>query len=373
MDADQNKEPVVVHKQHMGILDEKTFSKYFLLVLFILSLIAFLTVVRVFIRDVVLAAVFVTLFYPLFQALLKLLKGRRGFAAFFSCVILLLCLLIPIVIISNLVILQGIDLYHNAVPRVNDLMSRGGADLLDRFHNTAFGQWIAATGIDLRTALSSGLQMLGANTAKIINKTSRMTIGIVVNMFIILFSMYYFFRDGGHMLKRVREVIPLSEEYKDLLVNRFISITSATIKGTLLIALLQSFMGTITLWAFGISTWLLWGVVMLVLALVPFVGTGAVLIPTGIVKIVAGDVWQGITIILLSVLVISTVDNILRPRLVGKHAGMHDLLVFFSTLGGISVFGPAGFIIGPLIAAIFLTVLEMFSIEFQEHIEYPSK
>jgi predicted PurR-regulated permease PerM len=110
---------------------------------------------------------------------------------------------------------------------------------------------------------------------------------------------------------------------------------------------------------------------MLVLAVIPFAGTGVVLIPTGLIKILSGEVWQGITIICISVFFISLIDNFLRPRLVGRDTGLHDLMVFFSTLGGISVFGPAGFIIGPLIAAIFLTILDMYRIEFQEHIAYP--
>jgi len=368
-----DKKELAPHKPHLGILDEKTFSKYFLLIIFVISLLAFLSIIRIFILQIILAAVFVSLFYPLFTLFLKIFKNRRGISAFVSCLVILLCVLIPVLIISNLVILQGMELYHSAVPKVNDILQRGGAGFLGKLQNTVIGQWIDTLNIDWHTVVTNGLKLLGANTAKIISTTSQATIGAIIHMFIILFSMFYFFRDGGRMLLRAKNVIPLSDEYKERLVSRFTSISSATVKGTLLIALLQSFLGTMTLWIFGVSTWLLWGVVMLLFSLIPFVGTGAVLIPTGIIRIVTGDVWHGIIIIMISVFFISTIDNVLRPRLVGHHARMHDLLVFFSTLGGISVFGPAGFIIGPLIAAIFLTVLDIFSIEFQEHIEYTSK
>jgi predicted PurR-regulated permease PerM len=365
--------PTPPHQPHLGILDEQTFSKYFLLILFVVSLLAFLRVIRIFILQIVLAAVFATLFYPLYAWFLKIFGNRRGISSFVSCLVILLGLLVPVIIISNLVILQGLELYHGAVPMVNDIMQRGGGGVLGRLQGTVVGQWIAALNLDWHAMITNGLKLLGENTARIISRTSQATVTAVIHMFIVLFAMFYFFRDGERILARVTTVIPLSGEYKNRLISRFTSISSATVKGTLFIAILQSFLGTITLWAFGTGTWLLWGVVMLVFALIPFVGTGAVLVPAGIIRIVTGDVWQGITIILISVLLISTIDNVLRPRLVGHQARMHDLLVFFSTLGGISVFGPTGFIMGPLIAAIFLTVLDIFSIEFQEHIEYPSK
>jgi predicted PurR-regulated permease PerM len=149
--------------------------------------------------------------------------------------------------------------------------------------------------------------------------------------------------------------------------------TNAVVKGILFIAFLQTALATLTLWLFGIKAWLLWGMVMLILSVIPFAGTGIVLIPSGIIKIMAGDVWQGIAIICISVGFISMIDNVLRPRIIGQRAGMHDLLVFFSIIGGIFTFGPAGFIIGPLFAAVFLTILEIYKIEFQSEIEVSKK
>jgi predicted PurR-regulated permease PerM len=107
---------------------------------------------------------------------------------------------------------------------------------------------------------------------------------------------------------------------------------------------------------------------MLVLSVIPFVGTGTVLLPAGIIKIATGDVWQGVLIILISVFVVSLIDNLLRPRIIGGKAGMHDLLAFFSTIGGILTFGAAGLVVGPLIAAVFLTMVEIYRIEFHSSI-----
>jgi predicted PurR-regulated permease PerM len=269
------------------------------------------------------------------------------------------------------VAMQAIDLYHTSFPRIFDALQKGDSGILGKIRDSEIGRWLAINNVDWQTTLNNVGKFLGVTAAKVINRTSRTTVLVFINAFIILFSIFYFLRDGERILGRVRDSIPLSEEYKDLIAERFTSISRATVKGMFLIALLQSFLGTMTLWFFGVSGWLLWGVFMLVLAVIPFAGTGVVLIPTGLIKILSGEVWQGITIICISVFFISLIDNFLRPRLVGRDTGLHDLMVFFSSLGGISVFGPAGFIIGPLIAAIFLTILDMYRIEFQEHIAYP--
>lgn len=354
-----------------GPLDEGKFGKYFVLALFLLSLAAFISVIRVFLVDVVVAAVIATLFSPAYKQLLKLFRGHRGTTAFISCLIILVGLLIPVLIISDIVVLQAIDLYRTFEPRASAIFGRG--DIVDFINNSPLGVLLSRNDIDLQSLLQEGARTAGSVLGNLVKQTSRATLNVIVDGVIVLFTVFYFLRDGERMLHAIRRAVPLTENHKDMIVDRFVSISEATVKGILLIALLQSFLGTITLMIFGVDAWLLWGVVMLVFAVIPFVGTGGVLIPAGIVSIIAGNVWQGITIILISLGFISTIDNFIRPRIIGAHARMHDLLVFFSLLGGIIVFGPAGFLIGPLIAAIFLTLLEIYRVEFQEHIEYPQK
>ncbi len=121
--------------------------------------------------------------------------------------------------------------------------------------------------------------------------------------------------------------------------------------------------------ATGVDSPILWGVVMVILSVIPLVGAWLVLHPAAIVQLIWGIYWQGITILLVMLLVIGSIDNLLRPRLVGRDAGMHDLMIFFSTLGGISVFGIMGFIIGPVIAVFFLTILDIYSVEFKSTLD----
>lgn len=356
-----------------SVISEKNFGKYFLLILFIFALVSFLSVIRIFILQIVMAAVFATLFHPLYRRLSKLLWGRKGIGAFITCIIILLGILIPFLFISKLVLHQGIELYHTAQHQLKAVVEKGDAGFLGTLKNSTLGQWIDIYDIDWKSTLNDVVSTIGTTLAHIITKTSRATLKGVLDLFIILFSIFYFLRDGDRILVRIKNIVPINEKYKDMIIERFSSMSNATVKGILLIALLQSFLATITLWAFGVKAWLLWGVVMLVLSVIPFVGSGAVLVPTGIIKVIAGHTFQGVAIIVISLLFISMIDNFLRPRLVGYHAGMHDLVVFFSMLGGISAFGPSGFIIGPLIAAIFLTVLDIYNIEFQEHLKYSKK
>lgn len=368
---EQEKNEQTRQVRHGGPLDEGKFGKYFVLILFILSLAAFISVIRVFLIEIVVAAVIATLFYPTYRQLLKVLGNNRGITAFVSCVIILIGLLIPILIISDIVVLQAIDLYRTVEPRVSALLHNG--EVLRSLNDSPVGVWLTQYNVDLQTLFQTAAKTIGGMLAALVKRTSRATLAVIVDGLIILFTVFYFLRDGQNMLHAVRRYVPLSEEHKDLIVRRFVSISEATVKGILLIALLQSFLGTMTLMIFGVDAWLLWGVVMLVFAVIPFIGTGGVLIPAGIVTILSGRVWQGITIIAISIGFISTIDNFLRPRIIGSHVGMHDLLVFFSLLGGIFMFGPAGFILGPLIATIFLTFLDIYRVEFQEHIEYPQK
>jgi predicted PurR-regulated permease PerM len=203
----------------------------------------------------------------------------------------------------------------------------------------------------------------------VINKASKGTFQFVVNLFLIFFAMFYFFRDGDRLIPTLKYLSPLSDRYEDKLIMQFLSVSRATIKGTLLIGLIKGFMGGLTFWIFGISSPILWGVVMVLLSIIPMVSAWLVMYPAAIMLMISGQVWQGILLFLIAALIIGNIDNILIPRLVGREAGMHELMVFFSTLGGISIFGVMGFIIGPIIAALFISILDVYSIEFKQQLD----
>jgi predicted PurR-regulated permease PerM len=204
--------------------------------------------------------------------------------------------------------------------------------------------------------------------AKMVNKTSLGVFEIIFSLFVTLFIIFYLFMDGEQIVKKFRQLLPLRTTYQDMIITRFLLVSRATVKGTLVIAFIQGSLGAIILLIFGVETWLLWGVVMIVLALIPMMGAWLVLIPAGLIQMATGHMWQGIVILALSFGVVSTIDNILRPRLVGGNARMHDLLIFFSTIGGIAMFGPVGVITGPVIMALFVSITEIYTKELKEHL-----
>jgi predicted PurR-regulated permease PerM len=362
-----------IKEKNSGLLDETTFGKYFLLGLFLVSCVAFFSLMKLFLVDIIIAAVFASIFYPAYKQVLSVLWNKKSLSAFLCMVLICLVFLVPAGFIMKIVAAQSVEIYHSAGPKVMELVWKADKGALGRIKESRTAKMLAFDKEDFQSAIKEGLTFLGMTTAQIINKTSRATVGLLFHLFIILVSIFFFFRDGERILLRLRDAVPLSEEHKNRLVAKFQSMSRAVIKGTLLVGLIQSACGALTLLAFGVDSWVFWSVVMTVFSVIPFVGTGMVLVPAGLIMIVSGEVWQGVTIILISLLLISSIDNILRPRFIGRDEGMHYLLVFFSIIGGIALFGASGFIIGPLITATFMTVLDMYRVEFREHIDYPKK
>jgi predicted PurR-regulated permease PerM len=181
--------------------------------------------------------------------------------------------------------------------------------------------------------------------------------------------MFYFFIDGEKIIRTIRLLTPIKTSYIDLIFSRFLLISRATIKGTLVIGFIQGTLGAITLLIFGVENWLLLGFIMIIFAIIPLLGAWLILVPAGIIQVILGNLWQGVGIILVSFVVISNIDNIIRPRIVGHGAKMHDLMIFFSTIGGLAIFGVMGFIIGPVIASFFFALVNIYQIEFDSQLQ----
>ncbi len=335
-------------------------SRYFLIVALILSMIMFFNLIKIFLVPVLMATVFTTLFYPFYEWLLKKIGRRKNISAFICCLILLLGLLVPLFAIADLVTQEAIDFYNSTFPQIVEAI-QGDQGLVGKIKNSALLKRLNINEIDWETTLQGVAKQIG----NFIATTSRGTFHVVTNLFVMLFTMFYFFRDGEHIIRRIKYLSPMDDTYEEALIYRFISVSRATIKGTMLIGLIQGTMGGITMWIFGVGSPVLWGVVMVILSIIPLVGCWLVLYPAAFYLLMTGEVWQGISIMLITAFIITNIDNFLRPQLVGKDAGMHDLMIFFSTLGGLSVYGVMGFIVGPVIAVFFLTILDIYSIEFK--------
>jgi predicted PurR-regulated permease PerM len=344
-------------------------NRYFLIVCIIGLLILTAPLIKLFIVPFILAATLVTIFFPLYKFLEKVLWRNKAASAAVCCCLIIFCAVIPTYGAGYLIANQAIGLYSNAESKVMEIVKKGDEGIIGKITSLKHIRWIRNIHFDWGSSLQEGIKSAAKIVSVVINKTSASVLGLIANLLITLFTMFYLFIDGKAFVHRLNHLIPLRQEYKDLIFSRFLQTSRATIKATLIAGLVQGILGGATLLIFGIKSWMLWGIVMVIMSVIPMMGAGTILIPAGIIQMIIGNVWQGIGLIFISVVIISNIDSFLRPRLVGRQAKMHDLVIFFSTIGGIAVFGIIGFIIGPVIAALFITLLDIYSTEFREFLD----
>lgn len=347
-------------------------NQFSIIALLILVTAAIFPIVKIFFVPVVVAATLSTLFYPLFMVILKMFRGRLGLASIVCCLIIFLCLLAPTYFMVYLVIKQSLNLYHVIGPVIQDITSKGSSSsFFWHLRSLPVVQRMGFSNVDLTVPLQEGAKTLHNVLSIVVNKTSSEVVSLVASVFVMFFTMFYFFRDGESLVKRLKYLVPIRGDYEDMIIARFLLISRATVMGTVVLGILEGTIGGITLLVFGVKAWFIWGFIMIVIASLPFVGTWLVLVPAGTFQILQGSVWQGIVMMVMGLVVIANIDNILRPRLVGRGAKLHDLVIFFSSLGGIAVFGVMGFIVGPVIAALFIAVLDIYGMEFERHLKKP--
>src|SRR5690606_34017439 len=229
-------------------------------------------------------------------------------------------------------------------PYVHDLMTRFGVG--DIF---SLREKLSAGALQGSKFLASQAVSVGQNTAQ-----------FLIGMGVMLYVLFFLLRDGANLARQSRNLIPLSEDHKQNLFRKFATVIRATVKGNIVVAITQGTLGGLMFWFLGIQGSLLWGVMMAFLSLLPAVGAALVWMPVAVYFLVTGAIWQGVVLTLFGVLVIGLVDNVLRPLLVGKDTKIPDYVVLISTLGGLSVFGLNGFVIGPLFAALFIACWDLF-------------
>lgn len=321
---------------------------------------AFLWLTLDFIKPVFWAAVLAIIFDPLHRRMVTLTGGRTTIAALTTTVLVLLVVFIPLSLIGVAVSREGIALYGRITtgeidpsslierfdPMLRNLVSRAGVDMGSLEKNVT-----AAAG-DVAQLIASRAIVVGQNVLSVLAQTALM-----------LYLLFFFLRDGEQLLSAIGGAVPLGGVRQRALFGRFATVARATLKGTLLVGAVQGVLGGILFWIVGISSPVFWGVIMTVLSLVPLVGPALVWAPAGIIFLATGAVTKGIVLLAGGALVVGTADNILRPLLVGRETRMPDYMVLLSTLGGLSVFGLAGFVAGPVIAALFLSVWDMFARE----------
>lgn len=308
------------------------------------------------------AIVLAILFAPLHHRLLAKMRRQRNLTALVTLMLFLTVILIPLSLIAASLLQEGTLVYEGIrtgqidfgayFQQIISALPNWASRLLSHFGVTDF----ATLKNILSTVATEGSQFIAARAIDI----GQITAGFILSAALMLYLLFFLLRDGVALTEKIKQAIPLEAEHTEQLSITFVTVIRATIKGNIIVAAVQGTLGGMMFWVLGIQGALLWGAVMAVLALLPAIGAGLIWAPVAIYFLVVGATWQGVVLILYGVFIIGLIDNILRPILVGKQTQMPDYVVLFSTVGGIIIFGLNGFVIGPVIAALFIAVWGLF-------------
>lgn len=304
------------------------------------------------------ALIIAMLFYPVYRRLLRRLKQRHNVAAGLVMLLVLVVGVVPFALMTASLAREASAVYqHIESGEWNPaLYLRALFDALPAWVGTLL-EYAGVGDFDilqrqLTAALAQGSQLIATQAFGI----GIDTFGFVASLGVTLYLAFFLVRDGDKLARLAEVALPVPPQFKQELVRKFMAVVRATVKGSLLIAAIQGLLGGIAFWFLGVKGALLWAVLMAFLSLLPMIGAGLVWLPVALFFVLTGSPWHGLGLVAYGIFVIGLADNLLRPMLVGKDAGMPDYVVMITTLGGMAVFGINGFIIGPTIAAMFIAV-----------------
>ncbi|HSH92029.1 MAG TPA: AI-2E family transporter [Ramlibacter sp.] len=309
-------------------------------------------------------AIFIAIvFSSLQERSVTVCRGRRGWAAFGTLVVIIVSVLLPMALLAASITHEATAFYQR--------FKTGDIQLSQYFQRgvDALPEWIR--GLLARF----GLEDLGAVQRKMVDAMGRSsqaitghiftigqnTLDFVVSFFVMLYLLFFLLRDGKMLAAETARSLPLKQEHSKRLLKEFATVVRATVKGNVVVALVQGALGWLAFWYLGITAPLLWGALMALLSLLPAVGAALVWGPVALYLMFSGSILPAIGLTAWGVLVIGLVDNVLRPILVGKETRLPDYLVLVATLGGLAVFGLNGFVLGPVVAAIFISAWDLFA------------
>ena len=345
-------------------------QKTFLLLLSIVT-IAFGWILLPYAGAIFWGVILAIVFAPVYRWVLHKTKGRATLSSMLVLLLILVIVILPLSLISGALVNQAASVVEMVKAgdvtvagffgKVMDVLPAWAISLLDRFNLTNLAS--------LQDKLTAGVSQVSQVVAVKAINIGLYTFDFLTSLGILMYLLFFLLRDGAALTARIRAAIPLSRKYKQRLFNNFTTVIRATVKGNILIAIAQGALGGMIFWFLDVRAALLWGVLMAFLSLLPAIGAALVWAPVAIYFLATGSIWQGVTLIAFGILVIGLVDNLLRPVLVGKDTKMPDYVVLLSTVGGMALFGLHGFVIGPIVAAMFIAAWDLFATASEFHTE----
>jgi predicted PurR-regulated permease PerM len=324
--------------------------------------VAFLWVLVPFFGAVLWGVALAILFTPLYKWLLKKMPGKRNAAALSTLTICLFIVILPLAMVGVSLVQEIVQVTQSIrsgqinfaayFQQILNAMPQWLMSIFDRFNLGDMEAWQAR----ISAGAAQGSQLIAGQALTI----GQNTFDFLISFFVMLYLLYFLVRDGSELSKTMREAVPLAKPHTHYLLNKFTTVIRATVKGNVAVAIAQGAIGGIAFWLLNVQGALLWAVLMAFLSLLPAVGAALIWGPVAIYFLATGHFWQGGILIFVGVFVIGLVDNILRPVLVGKDTQMPDYIVLMSTIGGMAIFGINGFVVGPVIAALFMAAWSLF-------------
>lgn len=319
---------------------------------------AFATILSPFLSPMLWGLIVALVFAPVFRHALRWTGERRTLAALLTLAGVVLLVVLPMTLLGLSLAREATGAYERLqsgewnpagyLHRLFDALPGWVGNLLDRFGLTSFNTILRR----VNASISQGVQSVGVVAMDVGQNMANFT----AKLFITLYLAFFMIRDGNAMARTLRDALPLPLAHKQALFQTFATVLRATVKGHLVVAVVQGALGGLAFWSLGIQASLLWAVLMALLSLLPVVGSGLVWLPMALFLLGNGALWQGLALMAYGVLVIGLVDNLLRPLLVGRDTRLPDYLVMLATLGGLATFGVNGLVLGPAIAALFVAV-----------------
>jgi predicted PurR-regulated permease PerM len=346
-------------------MDPERFRRIFILVLALAISAVFFQMIRGLFLSVLLAGIFAGMTYPLYKRLTRWFRGREILASIATILVVLVLIIVPFTGFLGIVAAEAVEVAQGVAPWVERQIAQP-SELEQRLLGIPFAERLAPYHDQIAVKLAEFAGNVGTFLVNTIAAGTKGTALFFFQLFVMLYAMFFFLLDGDKLLKRILYLMPMTTEQEIKMVKRFTSVARATIKGTLVIGIVQGGLAGLAFAVVGLKGAAFWGTIMAVLSIIPGVGTALVWVPAVVYLMAIGRFTAAILLFIWCAAVVGTVDNLLRPRLVGKDTKMPDLLILLGTIGGLVLFGAVGIIIGPIVAALFVTVWDIYGEAFKD-------
>jgi len=346
-------------------MNKEAINKWVLLLLVFFISALFLSMISEFLMAIFLAGIFSALSHPLYRRFERWFRGRRSLASIATLLVIVFVVLLPLGGLLGIVTAQAIKVGEAVKPWVEKQLAEPDA-ISNAIKSIPF---IDKVEPYRNFILKKAGEMVGGVSGFLINRLSAVTLGTVnflFMLFIMLYTMFFFLMDGHKLIEKILYYLPLEDQDERRILDKFSSVTRATLKGTAVIGILQGGLAGTAFAVAGIPSPVFWGAIMAVLSFIPGIGSALVWGPAVIILAATGHFAKAIGLGVFCAAVVGSIDNLLRPVLVGRDTQMHELMILFGTLGGIIMFGVVGVIIGPIIAALFVTVWDIYGLAFKD-------